>query len=161
MNNGNIKVAVKNLIKSEDNKEYVLALMNGREMEVITVAKEWGKCKFTAQKTLKSLVEAKVMTVRFIKKSGSRTSLFKPNGEKYIRKTENELLANFVSGNSAKPYGTGEFFNPWTPSIPKGVNERTVRLFNEKDNDYFKMPLKKSRKNTIGSTFSLYDGAIL
>ena len=52
-------------------------------------------------------------------------------------------------------YGNGKVFNPWEPKIPQGT-ARTVELFNEKDHDYFRQPLK-SKKHGIGSTFSLYD----
>jgi hypothetical protein len=57
-------------------------------------------------------------------------------------------------------YGTGVMFNPWEPKLPEGTL-REVKLFNEKDNDYFHAPLKKRGAISIGSTFSLYDGATL
>ena len=57
-------------------------------------------------------------------------------------------------------YGQDKFFNPWAPKLPEGTL-REVKLFNEKDSDYFHAPLKKRGAISIGSTFSLYDGAIL
>ena len=57
-------------------------------------------------------------------------------------------------------YGQDKFWNPWEPKLPEGTL-REVKLFNEKDNDYFHKPLKKRGAINIGSTFSLYDGAIL
>ena len=148
-------------MKSEDNKEQVLALMNGREMSVSEVAVEWGKCKFTSQKTLKGLVDAQVMTVRFVKISGSRTALFKPNGKQYVKKTREEIEAEYVHGTSNNPYGTGEFFNPWSPQIPEGSDKRVMKLLENKGNEYFKQPLRKRGAISIGSTFSLMDGATL
>ena len=59
-------------------------------------------------------------------------------------------------------YGNGKFFNPWQPAIPQTTSKGTiVKLFEEKDNSYFYAPLKKSKPVSIGSTFSLYDGAAL
>jgi hypothetical protein len=57
-------------------------------------------------------------------------------------------------------YGSGKIFNPWEPKLPEGTL-REVKLFNEKDSDYFHKPLKKRGAINIGSTFSLYDGATL
>lgn len=53
-------------------------------------------------------------------------------------------------------YGTGKLFNPWEPKLPEGT-AREVKLFTEKDNDYFHRPLRKNYATGIGSTFSLYE----
>ena len=57
-------------------------------------------------------------------------------------------------------YGQDKFWNPWEPKLPEGTL-REFSLFNEKDSDYFHKPLKKRGAISIGSTFSLYDGATL
>lgn len=89
-----------------------------------------------------------------------RCRYFKATAKEYIP-TEyitEETKRKYEAKRPTQYYGNGKVFNPWEPKLPEGM-ERTVRLFNDKDHDYFRQPLKKAKRVSIGSTFSLYDGA--
>ena len=74
----------------------------------------------------------------------------------YKPRTENQVIEQLeksYGGRSALQFGEGKF----DELIANNPNLRKIKLFEEKDNDYFRQPLKKSGKTTIGSTFSVYE----
>ena len=66
-----------------------------------------------------------------------------------------EYLIKVYGGRTTQSFGEGKFDD----LIANNPNLRKVKLFDEKDHDYFKQPMKKTGKTSIGSTWSLYDSA--
>lgn len=74
---------------------------------------------------------------------------FKPKTELQIE----EHLQKIYGGRTLAAFGEGKHDN----LIANNPNLRKVKLFDEKDHDYFRQPLRKTGKTAIGSSFSLYD----
>lgn len=157
MNKGTIKVAVKNLLKTEQNKENVIKILGDEEMLIIEVTKKLGTCKFTAQQALRLLLEDGYVVRRSIKVKGAINHLYKASGKPFVKKTYEELESNYSLPEKNQYYGADRFWMPWMPVIPQGSQPKTFKLFEQKDNEYFHAPLRKNHATGIGSTFSLYE----
>jgi len=154
----------KRLNMTEVNKEKICNYLKNVWMDSDTVAAKIGFSYVRAYSLMNSLTEAGylIFEVRKMRISEKKTSM-----RRFYTATNKIFVAKkFVESKEVKVfrpnlyYGNGKFFNPWEPKLPEGTL-REVSLFNDKDADYFHAPLKKRGAISIGSTFSLYDGATL
>ena len=148
---------------TEDNKENICKAIKDKWLDAYDISKILGVSRSRASVLCKLLVNDGY--VEYIEKPMTRDM---PNSRKrrfyklikeYVP-TKILLRERSEMTRPAVYYGQDKFWNPWAPKLPEGTL-REVKLFNEKDNDYFRKPLKKRNAISIGSTFSLYDGATL
>lgn len=157
-----LKSAIKQLMKAEVTKELIYKLLkqNG-EMTIKQLSVECDRAGNTIGKLIKLMVESGHVKGE-MRKDGYRThnlNVYSLTGLEYKKKTYKQVEAEYLDRPVGYGFDKDKFFNPFEPKIPQGGKPMVRQLFNEKDNDYFKMPLKKSGPVSIGSTFSLMDGA--
>ena len=148
---------------TENNKENICKSIKDEWLDAYAIAKILGLSKCRINVLCKILVEEgyvkyeEKQMVRDINNSRKRR-FFKAIKQyvpaKILLRERSEMTRPAVY------YGQDKFWNPWEPKLPEGTL-REFSLFNEKDSDYFHKPLKKRGAISIGSTFSLYDGATL
>ena len=151
------------LLMTEQNKTNICQVLKDKWLDAASLGKEIGLSTSRASVLCKYLVEEKYVEYQeeqMIKDApnGRRRRFYKALKDYVPKEIQLKKPAKYSRANNY--YGVGEFFNPWQPKLPEGT-KREVSLFNEKDPDYFHNPLKKRGAISIGSTFSLYDGATL
>ena len=151
------------LLATENNKKNICDAIKDEWLDAFDIAEIVGISKSRASVLCKLLgnegyVEYTEKHMAIDGKNGRKRRFFKAIKE-YIPK-DIQLKDPSEMTRPAVYYGQDKFWNPWEPKLPEGTL-REVKLFNEKDSDYFQRPLKKRGAINIGSTFSLYDGATL
>lgn len=149
-------------MKAEVTKELIYKLLkkNG-EMSIKQLATECNRAGNTIGKLIKLMVESGHIQ-GVVRKDGFRThnlNIYFLTGLEYKKKTSKDVENEYLNRPVRYGFDKNKFFNPFEPKIPKGGKPVVRKLFNEKDNDYFYIPLKKSKPISIGSTFSLMESA--
>jgi len=151
------------LLITEQNKTNICELLLGKSLDALTIAEAVGLSHSRITVICKQLSKDGYVTyddINVLKDASNKRKRRFYTGIKLYVPKEIQLKVPSKHTRENLYYGQGKLFNPWEPKIPEG-SLREVSLFNEKDNNYFKMPLKKRGAISIGSTFSLYDGATL
>lgn len=158
-----LKSAVKQLLRTEENKELLVGLL--KKHKQLTMEQLLPMCSmggFTIRKAMKLMIESgHVKTWKL--KEGNKTNVivYELTGNDFKKKTAKELKDTYVRRSTQYGYGEGEFWMPWMPKVPQGSKVKKIKLFDEKDHDYFNQPLRENKATGIGSTFSLYEGYAL
>lgn len=149
------------LMATEQNKTKICEVAKDKWLDAETIAKEIGISYSRVTVLGKILCDEGFMEYEDVMQKCGRVRRTRRHFKTLKPYIENKIQLK-EQGKYYRPnnyYGNGKVFNPWEPKIPQGT-ARTVELFNKKDHDYFRQPLK-SKKHGIGSTFSLYDSYAL
>lgn len=146
------------MMQTDKNKEMVYNACKDKSLSGKDIKELFNFSFHQAKAYLETLVEEKhISKVKFYSKPNrcwiaqyrSTDLVYKPRTEQQVM----DHLVKVYGGRSTLQFGEGKY----DELIANNPNLRKVKLFEEKDNDYFKQPLKKSGKTHIGSTFSVYD----
>ena len=146
------------MMQTDKNKEVVYNACKERQLSGKDVKELFGFSFHQAKAYLQTLEEEKHLTkVKFYSKVNKCwVAQYKATDLVYTPRTEQQVMDYLVKvygGRSTLQFGEGKYDD----LISKNPNLRKVKLFEEKDNEYFRQPLKKSGKTHIGSTFSVYE----
>jgi predicted transcriptional regulator len=151
------------LLMTEQNKTNICQVLKDKWLDAESLGKEIGLSTSRASVLCKHLGEE-----GYVEYQEEQMIKDAPNGRKrrfyraikdYVPK-EIQLKKPAKYSRANNYYGVGEFFNPFV-SKPTGGVAINHKLMETKSNDYFHRPLRKRGAISIGSTFSLYDGATL
>lgn len=146
------------MMQTDKNKEMVYNACKEKAMSGKDVKELFGFSFHQAKAYLQTLEEdGHVIKHKFYSKPNhcwiaqykSTELVYKPRTEEQVM----EYLVKVYGGRSTLQFGEGKY----DELIANNPNLRKVSLFEDKDHDYFRQPIKKSGKTGIGSSFSLYD----
>lgn len=152
------------LLITEQNKTNICELLLGKSLDALTIAEAVGLSHSRITVICKQLSKDGYVTyddINVLKDASNKRKRRFYTGIKLYVPKEIQLKVPSKHTRENLYYGQGKLFNPWEPKIPQGGEPVTHKMFDEKDNNYFARPLKKAKPIGIGSTFSLYDAAIL
>ena len=139
-------------------KEKIYLSCKQKAMTTLDVINEFSFTRHQAKNYLQSLEDLKHLEkIKFYSKPKKCWVVqYKSTDLEFKPKTEAQIedhLQKIYGGRTLSAFGEGTH----DQLIASNPNLRKVKLFDEKDHDYFRQPLRKTGKTAIGSSFSIYD----